>query len=100
MWRFWAHEEAFAYISFYLALHWDLCVASMKKMAPLFSSFDHFTYRAQHLADVLCFPAHCLQRGDFVVSIIDEAHEMLINKACKTSVVRDYIGRIANYLPY
>ena len=34
---------------------------------------------------------------------VDEAHEMLINKSCKTSVIhpsRDYIGRIANYLPY
>ena len=34
---------------------------------------------------------------------VDVAHEMLINKSCKTSVIhpsRDYIGRIANYLPY
>ena len=34
---------------------------------------------------------------------IDEAHEMLINKACKMSVVRpspDYVNRIAHYLPY
>ena len=47
------------------------------------------------------------KQGGFVVSIgerpwhsvgIDESHEMLINKDCKTSVVRplpDYINRIA-----
>ncbi len=34
---------------------------------------------------------------------IDEGHEMLINKACKMSIVRpspDHISRIAHYLPY
>ena len=34
---------------------------------------------------------------------IDEAHDMLINKQCKMSVVKpteDYINRIATYLPY
>ncbi len=52
------------------------------------------------------------QQGAFVVSIsgkrwhsvaIDEAHEMLINKECKTAMTRptpDYINRIAHYLPY
>ena len=52
------------------------------------------------------------QQGAFVVSItgrkwhsvaIDEGHEMLINKACKMSIVRpspDHINRIAHYLPY
>ena len=52
------------------------------------------------------------QQGAFVVSIsgnkwhsvaIDEAHEMLINKECKTSITRptpDLINRIAHYLPY
>ena len=52
------------------------------------------------------------QQGAFVVSIterpwhsvaIDEAHEMLINKECKSSIVRplpDYIKRIAHYMPY
>ena len=49
--------------------------------------------------------------GGFVVSItgrawhsvaVDEAHEMCINKDCKTSIVRptpDYISRVANYIP-
>lgn len=52
------------------------------------------------------------QQGAWVVSVtgrpwhsvgIDEAHEMLINRECKTSITRpsaDYIRRIANYLPY
>ena len=34
---------------------------------------------------------------------IDEAHEMLINKQCKTSLSRptqDYINRVAHYIPY
>ena len=34
---------------------------------------------------------------------VDEAHEMLINRACKTSIVhpsKDYITRISNYFPY
>ena len=52
------------------------------------------------------------EQGAFVVNIngrpwhavaIDEAHEMLINKACKTAIVKpnpDYISRISRYLPY
>ena len=50
--------------------------------------------------------------GGFVVSLsgrprhsvaLDEAHEMKINKECKTSIVRpsrDYISRVASYLPF
>ena len=52
------------------------------------------------------------QQGAFVVSVsgrswhsvaTDECHEMLINKDCKTSIVKplpDYINRIARYIPY
>ena len=51
-------------------------------------------------------------QGGFVVSIcgnawhsvgIDEAHEMLINRECKSSIVRphpEYINRLARYIPY
>jgi len=87
-------------------------------MVAVFSAFDHFIYRrliAQHLADLLCLPQSVLQyfrKGAFVVSItgrawhsvgVNEAHEMSINKACKTSVVhpsKEYISRVASYLPY
>ena len=123
-WKFWVQfvvEDAYAYVGLYLAIrsgNWELRNACMKKMAPLFTSFDHFTYRkliAQHVADLVSYPAvvlDLLQQGSFVVNIsgrewhsvaVDEAHEMLINKACKTSIVhpnKDYITRISNYLPY
>ena len=71
-------------------------------MIPVFTAFDRPTYckvLSQHLADCLLLPAHMLedlkQRG-FSVSItgrpwhsvgLDEAHEMLIDKDCKQSVV-------------
>ena len=70
-------------------------------MAPLFTCYDHFTYRkliAQHVADILCYPAEVLcafKQGAVVVSImrhewhcvgVDEAHKMLINRAYKTSL--------------
>ena len=87
-------------------------------MAPLFTAFDHPNYRkliSRHLADLLTMPQSVitmLQQGGFVISIsgnpwhsvgIDEAHEMLINKACKMSVVRpspEHINTVAHYLPY
>ena len=34
---------------------------------------------------------------------IDEAHEMLINKSCKATIVKpnpDFISRIARYIPH
>ena len=87
-------------------------------MAPVFSAFDHFTYKkviAQHTLDVHSLPNVVTEyfcKGGFVVSLmgrpwscvgIDEAHEMMINRACKSAIVhlsRDYINRVAGYLPY
>lgn len=87
-------------------------------MAPVFTAFDHSTYQkviSQHITDVLVMPQPILtmfQQGAFVVSLsgkewhsvgIDEAHEMLINRECKSALVKpspDTINRIANYLPY
>ena len=88
-------------------------------MAPVFTAFDHQTYRkliiAQHLADVYAFPDEVLnifQAGGFVVSLggrqwhsvaLDEAHEMQINKECETSIVHpspDYINSVAGYISY
>ena len=123
-WKFWIEfvfQDAMAYIMLYLAMrsgNWQLRMASIKLMAPLFTAFDHNTYQkviSQHIADVLSMPPNILamfNQGAFVVTIcgrewhsvgIDEAHEMLINKQCKTSIVKptpDYINRLAKYLPY
>lgn len=123
-WRFWVQfvfVDAMAYISLYLAMrsgNWHLRMCSMKNMAPVFTAFDHPTYQkliSNHLSDLVNLPASIqlmLAQGAFVVNIsgrewhsvgIDEAHEMLINKQCKSSVVKptaDYINRVAHYIPH
>jgi len=123
-WKFWGQfvlQDCMGYVSFFLAIrsgNWNLRLAGMKLMAPVFSAFDHQTYQSlisRHLADVLCMPPELkmlFEQGAFVVSVsgnpwhsvgIDEAHEMLINRECKASVVRpsgDYISRMAQYIPY
>lgn len=107
-WKFWAQfvlKDALAYVALFIALrsgNWDLRLASLKLMAPIFSAYDHFTCKkiiAQNLADILLLPPSvlsCLKQGGFSVSLtghpwhsvaVDEAHEMGINKACKTSIV-------------
>ena len=71
-------------------------------MASLFTAFDHQTYQkliSNHIADLLDLPDSImlmLSQGAFVVNItgrewhsvtIDEAHEMLINKQCKSEAI-------------
>ncbi len=123
-WRFWVQftfQDAMAYVGLFLAIRsgdWELRMASMKSMAPVFTAFDHPLYQkliSTHVADLLTMPGAVrtmFQQGAFVVSIserpwhsvgIDESHEMFINKDCKMSIVRplpDYINRIAHYMPY
>ena len=123
-WKFWIQfvfKDALAYIGLYLAIrsgNWLLRLASIKLMAPVFCAFDHHTYKkliAQHLADVYSLPEEvlsALQEGGFAVSLsgsawhsvsLDEAHEMKINKECKTSIVhpsKEYINKVAGYIPY
>ena len=123
-WKFWKQfifEDGLAYIALFLAIrsgNWELRLASIKLMAAVFTAFDHQTYRkliAQHLADLCTFPGDIIdsfKQGGFVVSLsgkqwhsvaVDEAHEMKINKECKTSIIQpsqDYINRIASYIPY
>ena len=57
------YRDALVYVGLYLAIrggNWDLCMACLKVMAPMFSAFDHFTYKkviAQHIADVHTLPS-------------------------------------------
>ena len=123
-WKFWKQfvfVDALAYVGLFLAIrsgYWKCRVASIKLMAPIFTAFDHQTYRrviAQHLADIKSMPDNIIstfRKGGFAVSLngrpwhsvaLDEAHEMKINKECKTSIVRpfrDYLNRVAGYIPY
>jgi hypothetical protein len=123
-WQYWVQfvfQDAMAYIALYLAIRgadWNLRVACIKLMAPVFTAFNHTTYQkliSQHISDILCMPPAIIamfQQGAFVVNIrgnawhsvgIDEAHEMLINKSSKTAIVKpnpDYISRVAHYLPH
>ena len=123
-WKFWKQfvfVDALAYVGLFLAIrsgNWKLRVASIKLMASIFTPFDHQTYRrviAQHLADIKSMPDNIIstfRKGGFTVSLngrpwhsvaLDEAHEMKINKECKTSIVRpsrDYLNRLAAYIPY
>ena len=64
-----------AYISLFLAMRsgdWHLRIASLKKMVPLLTAFDHPTYQkliSNHIADLLDFPDSImlmLSQGAFV----------------------------------
>ena len=97
--------------------NWHLRMAALKLMAADFTAFDHPIYQkliTNHIQDVLKMPDELLEylkTGGFTVSIsgntfhsvgLDESHKMLINKYVKQAVVRpikDYISRIARYIP-
>ena len=122
-WKFWHNfvfHDMLAYIGLYLAIRgglWDLRMASLKEMCPLFTAFDRLNYLKilpNHFGEVLTMPEHirhCFQQGGFVCNIkgnkfcavaLDEAHEMLVNKDIKTTVVRpsqEYLNRIMYYYP-
>ena len=124
VWKFWtqfAFQDVMAYVTLFLAMRsgdWNIRVCSIKKMAALFTAFDHKTYQkllAQHIADIHNMPPTVLtmlQHGGWVVSVtgrpwhsvgVDEAHEMLINRQCKASVTKpsaDYMHRMATYLTH
>lgn len=123
-WQFWIQcvfQDLMAYVSLFFSMcggDWCLRVASIKKMAATFAAFDHTHYVkliSQHLDDLLSIPQSVLtvfEQGAFVISIrgrewhsvgMDESHEMLVNKSCKTAIVRpskDHIDRLIHYLPY
>lgn len=122
-WRFWIQcvfDDLLAYVGLYLAMRsgdWCLRTASIKKMAPTFTAFNHYHYTeliGSHIADLLALPENIstqFQQGAFVASIsgtpwhsvaIDECHETMINKSCKMAIVRpteEYINRVIHYLP-
>ena len=87
----------------------------IKSMAPLFVAFDPPHYQKlipNHLRDLAKIPRGVLKflgSGAFVCSItgkhmrsvaLDEAHEMLVNKNLKTTIVRlskEYLDRMLYY---
>ena len=122
-WKFW-HDFVFrnclTYIGLYFAIRggmWNLRMASLKEMCPLFTAFDRLNYMKilpQHFSEVISLPERikeCFISGGFVCNIrgkqmhavaLDEAHEMLVNKDIKTSVVRpskEYLDKIMYYFP-
>ena len=122
-WKFWhdfVFHDCLAYVGLYYAIRggiWNLRMASLKEMCPIFTAFDRVNYLKilpQHFSEILCLPEHikqCFEKGGFVCNIrgtrmhavaLDEAHEMLVNKDIKTSVVRpskEYLNKIMYYYP-
>lgn len=123
-WLFWVRfvlEDVVSYMCLYIGIRtrsWDLRMAGIKDMSPLFLVFDRPTYRKlipNHLTEVLTMPPGVLkhlQDGAFASSItdralhceaIDEAHKMKINREAKSLVVRPTehnMHTISNSLPF
>ena len=82
----------------------------------MFTAFDRPTYhKVLNIADCVLLPAHILEdlkQGGFSVSItgrpwhsvgLDEAHEILINKDCKQSVVhptKEFVSQQSLYFAF
>ena len=122
-WKFWSRfvfDDCQPYVALYLAIrseNWSLRIASLKQMAADFTAWDHPIYQkliSQHVVDILNMPTELIEyfeKGGFALSIsgralhsvgLDESHEMLINRHVKQAIVRpskDYINRIAQYIP-
>ena len=123
-WKFWTSfimQDLASYMAVFIGIrtrNWDLRVAGIKEMAPLFLVFDRPTYRQlipDHLTQVLTLPTQISEQfkaGAFSGSIttlnvhceaLDELHEMKINKEAKRMVVRpteDNVSRISSSLPF
>ena len=105
-WNRFLKEDCFSYIQLWIAIRtgdWNMRQVALKKMAPLFHAFDRQNYSKLipiHLSHMHGLPDYILdhfKNGGFVSSIrgvnfsslgFDEAHEMLINKDCKTTLSR------------
>lgn len=117
IWKFWAKfvlQDCVSYIGLYLGIRcnkWDLRIASLKMMAPLFTAFDRVHYQKlipHHLADLQNFPDKCFRSGAFAVSMtgskghsvaLDEAHEMCVDKDMKAAIVRPTKAYLQKTLP-
>lgn len=106
-WSRFIESDIFAYISLFISIRncdWQLRIASIKLMAPIFFAFDRPIYQrlvSTHLADLLCLPSELQQyfdhNGAFAVHItshsghataLDETHETVINRIIKNTVTR------------
>ncbi len=103
------------YIGLYIANrlgNWDLRIASLKGLLPLFHAFDHPNYSRilpWHIYHMSTLPDYILQHfkeGGFAVSqtgsqgnqlMLDEAHESLINKDTKHATKSLAPGRLLKF---
>ncbi len=121
--KFWLQflfRDCLTYLALYLGMrsgNWDLRVAALKLMGPLFTAFDRPKYSKlipHHIKEMLSVPADTLshlKKRRFTVSIlgrachsigIDKGHEMCINKDCKEYITRpsaEHMSRLASLLP-
>ena len=121
-WKFWVNFvlRDLSYLSLRLSMRgglWKLRLGGIKKLAPLFAAFDRPHYQKlipNHLHDLAKMPSEVIsffESGAFVCSItgghmhsvaLDEAHEMLVNKDLKATIVRptkEYLDRMLHYYP-
>ena len=122
-WKFWANfvfRDLLSYLSLYVSMRgglWKLRMGGIKTLAPLFAAFDRPHYQKllpNHLHDLAKMPREVIsffESSAFVCSItgghmhsvaLDEAHEMLVNKDLKTTIVRptkEYLDRMLYYYP-
>ena len=122
-WKFWANfvfRDLLSYLSLYVSMRgglWKLRMGGIKTLAPLFAAFDRPHYQKllpNHLHDLATMPSEVIsffESGSFVCNVtgghmhsvaLDEAHEMLVNKDLKTTIVRptkEYLDRMLYYYP-
>ena len=96
-------RDAFSYFSLFILIRsgiWNLQLYGIKQIGPLFAAFDRPHYQKLIPCHLLLMPEEviknfesaafiCNVTGSSVHSVaLDEAHEMLVNKDLKTTVVR------------